>query len=184
MPSVNLWIVSRTNSPHSTRSYFKTFWDTQDCCCYSYFRIWKCKGILLFWLQRRKNTQADISFRSVSAFIFPFTKVMLQLGDKLLACKVLVSLLKTYSRDSSSSFPYYSSYLSKVLANNPLFYILHWVKFYLFTKQLFFNLNTLLKWQVLNAITMFQLKLRSLHLDLPASCLLLEDHLQHYHGIK
>lgn len=48
-------------------------------------------NIIVLVTEEKKKKQADVNFRLVSAFIFSFTKVMLQLGDKLLACEVLVS---------------------------------------------------------------------------------------------
>lgn len=58
-----------------------------------------------FGYRGEKKKQADVNFRLVSAFIFSFTKVMLQLGDKLLACEVLVSYWRRTAETAAAVSP-------------------------------------------------------------------------------
>lgn len=137
---------------HTVQSCFQTFWETQDWWRCSYLRIWNHRGRLLFRLQRRKKTQADVSFRFVSALILPFTNVMMQLSTKLLAWEVLLSCWRTTAEAAAAAiFPQYADNLSKALAHN-LWYIILSKNFDVYKTIRY--LSTLL-WQILSASTKF-----------------------------
>lgn len=127
---------------YTVQSCFQTFWETQDWWFCSCLRTRKCWGRLLFRLQRRKSTQAALSFIFISTLILPFTNVILQLNNKYLL---------NYLKNIPGTHWWFSHNIMKVLAKN--------VQYIILSKNLgVYKTIRYLKaslWQILTARTMF-----------------------------